>query len=232
FCGPTSDHIRKLEEEGHHVHEAPMIMLVPYVILAVATVVIGLTGPYVEEFFTRSLSFSATPIAANSQLSPFVEQHAVLISSLGSLIMLALGGGFGYLIYISKRLDPGLIVRQSGISRTVYNFLWNRWYINPIYYRVFVNGTISLATDLWKTIELGFFDKISGAVATVSLDISQGGQGLDMGIVDGAVNGIASMGRRISLSLKRMQTGIPQDYVTVFALGLFALVVAILFFLI
>jgi len=232
FCGPKSEHIRKLEEEGHHVHEAPTIMLVPYVILAVATVIIGLTGPYVEEFFTRSLSFSATPIAAPSQISPLAEQHAVLISSLGSLIMLALGGALGYSIYISKRLDPGSIVRQSGISRTVYNFLWNRWYINPIYYRVFVNDLISAATGLWKTVELGFFDRISGAVATASLDISKGGQGVDMGIVDGAVNGIASLGRRISASLKRVQTGVPQDYVAVFALGLFALIVAILFFLI
>ena len=232
FCGPKSDHIRKLEEEGHHVHEAPMIMLVPYVILAVATVIIGLTGPYVEEFFTRSLAISATPIAISSQLSTAAEQHAVLISSVGSLVMLVIGGGFGYLIYISKRLDPKSLVRQSGVSRTIYNFLWNRWYINPIYYRVFVNDMISASTELWKTVELGLFDKISGAVATFSVDLSSGGQGLDMGIIDGGINGIASVGRRLSSSLRRIQTGIPQDYVVVFVLGLFALIVAVLFFLI
>ena len=232
FCGPKSDHIRKLEEEGHHVHEAPMIMLVPYVILAVATVIIGLTGPYVEEFFTRSLAISATPIAISSQLSTAAEQHAVLISSVGSLVMLVIGGGLGYLIYISKRLDPKSLVRQSGVSRTIYNFLWNRWYINPIYYRVFVNDMISASTELWKTVELGLFDKISGAVATFSVDLSSGGQGLDMGIIDGGINGIASVGRRLSSSLRRIQTGIPQDYVVVFVLGLFALIVAVLFFLI
>ena len=232
FCGPKSDHIKKMEAEGHHVHEAPMIMLVPYVLLAVATVVIGVTGPYVEEFFTRSLALSATPIATSSQLSPAIEQHAVLISSLGSLAMLALGGGLGYLIYISRRLNPASIVGPTGLSRAIYNFLWNRWYINPIYYRVFVYGSISLAAHLWKTIELGFFDRISGAVATFSLDISRGGQLVDTGVVDGAINGIGSVGRRASSSLKRIQTGIPQDYVTVFALGLFTLIVAILFFLI
>jgi len=232
FCGPKSDHIRKLEEEGHRVHEAPMIMLVPYVILAVATVIIGLTGPYVEEFFTRSLAISATPIAISSQLSTAAEQHAVLISSVGSLVMLVIGGGLGYLIYISKRLDPKSLVRQSGVSRTIYNFLWNRWYINPIYYRVFVNDMISASTELWKTVELGLFDKISGAVATFSVDLSSGGQGLDMGIIDGGINGIASVGRRLSSSLRRIQTGIPQDYVVVFVLGLFALIVAVLFFLI
>ena len=79
---------------------------------------------------------------------------------------------------------------------------------------------------------MGFFDKISGAVALFSVDLSRGGQGVDLNVVDGAINGIASTGRRVSLTLKRLQTGIPQDYVTVFALGLLALVVAVLFFLI
>ena len=234
FCGPKSDHIKKMEKEGRHIHEAPLIMLMPYLLLAIATAAIGLTGPYVEEFFTRSLAFSATPIITTSttSISPAMEQHAILISSLGSIIMLALGGSLGYSMYISRRLNPASIVRQSGPTRTLYNFLWNRWYMNPIYYRVFVNGTISFATDLWRMIELGFFDRISGAVATFSLDVSRSGQSVDTGIVDGAINGIGLLGRRISSSLKRIQTGIPQDYVTIFALGLFALIVLILFYLI
>jgi len=223
-----------MEEEGRHVHEAPLIMLVPYLLLAIATIAIGLTGPYVEEFFTRSLAFSATPIitTATASVSPAIAQQAILISSLGSIAMLALGGGLGYLLYISKRLNPASIVRQSGPTRAIYNFLWNRWYMNPIYYLVFVYGTISFATELWKTIELGFFDRISEAVATFSLDVSRSGQSVDTVIVDGAINGIGLLGRRISNSLKKIQTGIPQDYVTIFALGLFALIVVVLFFLI
>jgi NADH-quinone oxidoreductase subunit L len=232
FCGPKSDHIKKMEEEGRHVHEAPPIMLVPYLIMAIATVAIGLMGPYVEEFFTRSLAFTTTPIVVTSQIPPSVEQHAALISILGSLAMLALGGGLGYLIYISKWLNPASIVGKSGPARSLYNFLWNRWYINPIYYRVFVYGTLSAAAGLWGTVELGFFDKISGAVATFSVDLSRGGQRVDLGVVDGAINGIAATGRRVSSTLKRIQTGVPQDYVTVFALGLFVLVVAVLFFFI
>jgi len=207
-------------------------MLVPYLIMAIATVAIGLMGPYVEEFFTRSLAFTTTPIAVTSQIPSAVEQHAVLISILGSLAMLALGGGVGYLIYISRRLNPASIVSQSGPRRSLYNFLWNRWYLNPIYYRVFVYGAISAASGLWRTVELGFFDKISGAAAAFSIDLSRGGQRVDLGIVDGGINGIAAAGRRISSTFKKIQTGIPQDYVTVFALGLFVLVVVVLFFFI
>jgi NADH-quinone oxidoreductase subunit L len=145
------------------------------------------------------------------------------------MAMLALGGGLGYLFYISRRLDPASVGR-SGPFGFLYDFLWNRWYLNPIYYRVFVYGTISAASGLWKRVELGFFDKISGAAATFSVGLSRGGQRVDLGIVDGAINGIAGNGRRISSRLKNIQTGILQDYVTVFALGLFVLVVVALFF--
>ncbi len=232
FFAPKSEHVKKMEQEGHHVHEAPALMWVPYVILAIATVAIGLAGPWVESSLTHALAMTTTPLAVQGYgISPAVEQNAVLTASIGSLIMLAIGGTFGYLLYISGRLKPTSIVGERGFARTLYNFLWNRWYINPLYYRAFVYGTISFATVVKNTIETGFFDKISGAVAQVSIGISRGGQGIDLGLVDGWINGIASTGRKFSSTLKRIQTGIPQEYVTVFALGLFALLVAILFFL-
>jgi NADH-quinone oxidoreductase subunit L len=232
FMAPKSENVKKLEEEGHQIHEAPKLMWVPYLILALATVAIGLAGPFVESALTHALAITTTPLAASGpELNPAVEQTAALTATIGSLIMLAIGGTLGYLIYISGRLKPTQIVGETGFGRTVYNFLWNRWYINPLYYRVFVYGTISAATAVKNTIETGFFDKISGAVALASIDVSRGGQGIDLGFIDGYINGIALTGRKFSSALRRLQTGIPQEYVAVFALGLFALVVAILFFL-
>lgn len=126
---------------------------------------------------------------------------------------------------------PSLIVGPSGPARAVYNFLWNRWYINPVYYRVFVYGAISAAGALWRTVELGFFDRISGAVALFSVDLSSGGQMVDVWVIDGAINWITSVGRKTSMTLRKIQTGITQDYVTIFAVGLIVLFVTILFFL-
>lgn len=232
FMAPKSEHVKKLEDEGHHVHEAPALMWIPYVLLALATVAIGLAGPYVEAFFAQSLANTATPLAATGvPLDPAVEQHASLVATSGSLIMLAVGGTFGYLLYISGRLKPTSIVGKKGFVRGLYNFLWERWYINPAYYRAFVYGTISAAGALKDSLETGFFDRISGSVATFSVGLSSRGQRIDVGVIDGIINGIASVGRKFSSTLKRLQTGILQEYVTVFALGLFALVVVILFFL-
>ena len=233
FFGSRSEHVRKLEEEGHPVHEAPRLMWVPYLILAIATIVIGLAGPYVESYFTHALALTTTPVAeAGASLSSTAEEQATLIATSGSLIMLAVGGFFGYMIYISRRLKPTSLTGEKGFARSIYNFLWNRWYINPAYYRVFVYGTIATAGAVKRWIELGFFDRISGAVAQLSVDVSRGGQGIDLGVIDATINGIASIGRSFSSALRRIQTGVPQEYVMVFALGLFALVVGVLFFLI
>lgn len=233
FLGPSSEHLKKLEEKGHHVHEAPKLMWAPYLIMAVATVIIGLAGPYVESFFSQALAVSTTPLAENVASATSVsEGQAVLIASGGSMIMLLVAGILGYMIYISRRLNPTSLIGERGLARSIYNFLWNRWYLNPVYYRVFAYGTISAAGDVRNWIEQGFFDKISGAVAQMSVDISRGGQGVDLSVIDGAINGIALEGRKFSSAIRRIQTGIPQEYVMVFTLGLFALVVAILFFLI
>ena len=232
FYAPPSEHVRKLEEAGHHVHEAPRIMWIPYAIMAAATVAIGLAGPWVESFITNALATTTTPLAQiAAPIAPGVEQHAVLVATSGSLIMLAVGGTLGYLIYISGRIKPASIVPEGGFARALYRFLWNRWYINPLYYRTFVYGTISAANAIKSSLETNFFDRISGAAATLSIDISNGGQRLDMGAIDVAINSVAATGRGFSTQLRRIQTGVTQEYVTVFALGLLALVVAVLFFM-
>ena len=232
FYGEKSDHVKKLEAEGHQIHEAPALMWVPYVILAVGTVAIGLTGPYVESFFRTALATTATSIGGSTTvLSPVAEQNASLTATLGSLVMLVVGGTVGYLVYISRKLKATSIVGEHGFGRELYNFLWNRWYINPIYYRLFVYGTISVAGAIKSTIETGFFDRISGAVALFSVGLSKGGERIDLGIVDGWINDTAGAGRKLSSGIKRIQTGVPEEYVLIFALGLFALTVLVLFFL-
>jgi len=44
FFGEKSQHIKKMESEGHHIHEAPKSMWIPYGILAVLTIGIGIVG--------------------------------------------------------------------------------------------------------------------------------------------------------------------------------------------
>jgi len=49
FFGPKSKHIKKMESEGHHIHDAPKSMWIPYGILATLTIGIGIIGLSAEE---------------------------------------------------------------------------------------------------------------------------------------------------------------------------------------
>ena len=55
--------------------------------------------------------------------------------------MLVIGIVPAYYIYIKRKIDPAELVSKNVVLRALYTFLYNRWYINPFYYKVFLNGT-------------------------------------------------------------------------------------------
>lgn len=232
FFGPKSEHILKLEKEGRPMHEVSPLMWIPCLIMAAATVALGLPGSYFESFLTRILTITAIPLVQSPQgLSLRAAQQATVMATTGSLVMLLIGGTMGYLMYMSGRLKPGSIVGEKGVARSIYNFLWNRWYINPIYYRIFSDGALETARTMQRWVETGFFEKMSGAVGGSYFSLTTRVRHIDMGIVDGGTDGVASFGRRLSVAVRRIQTGVPQEYVFAFGLGLLALLIAVLFIL-
>src|SRR3970040_253381 len=80
FFGKNSKHIEKMESEGHHIHEAPKSMWIPYGILAVLTIGIGIIGLSAEEgiheLFTEYLAES---FVINSNLF-FYSLHKVILN--------------------------------------------------------------------------------------------------------------------------------------------------------
>jgi len=92
-----------------------------------------------------------------------------------------------------------------------------------------VNGTIALSHSLRRWVESGFFDRISGGVSGLSVGISRGGDRFDLRIVDGAVNGVAATGKRFSGAISRLQSGVVQQYLLIFAFGVFLMVIALVF---
>jgi NADH-quinone oxidoreductase subunit L len=231
FLGPKSAHVRKIEEEGTVIREARPIMYVPYVLLATATIVIGLVGPLVEQALSSFLEQGSTLIR--------VDHEAVLVRGLQYLspetvaavttaVVLGVGGAVGYALYI-RRSAAASRVLESPLLKPIYNLLWNRLYINSAYYLSFARGTLMLSGSLGRWIESGFFDRISGAVSALSVGLSKESDSFDLQIVDGAVNGVATIGRRLSGIAAKLQTGVAQQYLLAFALGLFLVVVAVVF---
>ena len=232
FLGPKSAHIRELEQEGTVVHEVRPIMYIPFVLLAISTVAIGIAGPLVEQQLTKFLSGGLTLVAltAPEKAAATGLQYVSpeMAAAFTTVVVLVLGGAIGYAFYISRTFDSSKLLKNP-LLNAVHSFLWNRLYVNSAYYIGFVKAPLALSASLSHWIESGFFDRISGGVSQVSVGLSKSGDRFDLGVVDGAINGVATTGKRFSSIVAKFQTGVAQQYLLVFAFGIFLMVLVLTF---
>jgi NADH-quinone oxidoreductase subunit L len=150
---------RKLAEQHVHGEEGHWIEILPYGILAALTVLIGLVGPLVSEFLSSAFSTYyanlGLEVAAGTHVNAFGLSGLGLeiLVAVASSIMVVIGAVPAYLLYIKPTGNPGNLLPETGIRRKLYNFLWNRWYINAFYQKVFVEPSIWLGQFIQHQIE-------------------------------------------------------------------------------
>ncbi|MEM4201128.1 MAG: proton-conducting transporter membrane subunit [Nitrososphaerales archaeon] len=210
------------EEAEHHLGEAPKVMWLPYTILAVASLVIGLAGPSVETSLHNSLEHYLHEYGFEAAHKGF-ELNLAAVG--GSLAALAVGLPLSYSIYIARRLDAAKIVNSSKLLRAIYIFLENRWYLNTLYYAIFVDGLLSFARIIWRGLEVSVIDRLGDATASASIIFSKAGNWFDRYIVDGFINGLAYINVRFSRLARILQTGVSQNYLLVFAVGVIVVLI-------
>jgi NADH-quinone oxidoreductase subunit L len=225
FAGKPSRHVEDLEKEGKRVHEAGLTMLVPYVLLGVASLGLGLYPLYVQPLTTYLQGTFPSPPYAITGGPPgaFSITDIVLLSASAGLA--AIGALIGYLVYFRR---PYTLPAKYDELR---GFLWHRWYIDAIYYKLFVNGLSWISRVIYRYIEVGIWDRLSSTVARDVIGFSVASQKVDSEIVDGAVNDVASAGSRLSNLLRRLQSGVTEQYVITFAIGIFLLLLYMIFFI-
>src|SRR2546422_4150452 len=225
LTGKPSSHMEELEHEGKHVHEARLVMLVPYMALAIASVALGLLFPFIGQRLTDYITgtFNILP-TASIPLTSSSESSLLGLTLIGSSVGAAvIGAALGYFTYFNKQNGP--MKEPLGLKK----FLWNRWYLNAIYYRIFVNGAIATARGLYRYVELGLWDKLNYVVARDVVDYAKMSQKVDTGVVDATVNNVASGGSGLSNLFKRLQNGVTEQYVIAFAIGIFLLLAWMIF---
>lgn len=170
------DHVDK---PSHEHGEASWVMLAPFGILAVLTIVIGLVGPWIGDFLTTTFSnyyintlnlVATTNVDASPVLSGLGLEIAIAVAS---TLMIILGAIPAYRLYISHRLQAETILERSKGLQLIYKFLWNRWYIDSFYNKVFVNSTLALREPLKRYIETPLDWFFNRAIPNSFLSLSQ-----------------------------------------------------------
>jgi len=214
FFGDKSKFIQETES-SHHVHEVGAVMWVPFAILAIASIAIGLIGfgfeQQLHEMFSAYLANSfgihstvsveqEIQSKGGSEFLSFVGLNPVAV--IASFSAFALGAILGGLVYMKRVINPE-IVSRSIISRAVWKFFINRWYLNTALYWGAVIGPLAIFRIVWR-----YFEST---------------------IIDGINPGLQGTMTYFSRVIKAGQTGIAQTYLFVFAAGV--LIIIMLLFL-
>lgn len=214
---------KETEHGDHRPHETGPLGWVPYSILGAMTVAIGLLAyplniyGALEKAATSYLSglYPAASIPAVPAAFSFDAESSAI-----TLVFVLVGLGVASALYLARTADPSKVVGQAGPLHGLYRFLENRWYINALYYRVFVDPLLAVSRRLLAGFELNGLERVNGGVAALWVYISKGGNWVDGSVVDNVAKAFAVDGQSISRALRRIQTGVVERYALVFAAGL------------
>jgi NADH-quinone oxidoreductase subunit L len=180
----------------HHVHESPMVMLLPLLLLGIGAVVAGFIfhdyffGHHYAEFWKGALFTLPT----NTVLEEFHEVPKWVKWS--PFFAMALGFVTAWYMYIKNPSAPKKLAEQQWM---LYQFLLNKWYFDELYDFLFVRSSKALGRFLWK----------KGDVATIDAY---------------GPNGVASAVGGLTQKVVRLQSGYLYHYAFAMLIGIAALV--------
>ncbi|MCA6575429.1 MAG: NAD(P)H-quinone oxidoreductase subunit 5 [Pseudanabaena sp. M57BS1SP1A06MG] len=131
---------------GHHhaskPHESPITMTFPLIVLAIPSILIGLVGTPLGnyfEYFIHAPSEKLTEVPVEGFTPEFFLMGG---SSVGIGLI---GISFAILMYLQKKIDPSAIAKSI---EPLYKLSKNKWYIDEIYEAIFVIGSRRLARQV------------------------------------------------------------------------------------
>ena len=134
-----------------HVHEQPLVVTVPLLVLAVLSIATGYLG--IPEFLQPA--FPGSEGAGHHGTAATV---IMLVATLAGV----LGIAAAYVMYV-KSLDlPERLMNQW---HALYRGSLNKWYVDEAYDKAFVNPTFMLADRMWKKVDVAIIDNAVNGVA-------------------------------------------------------------------
>ena len=186
---------QRYDEHHIHVHESPLNMTVPLMILAA----LSLTGGWVaapalwggKDYFTEFLS----PVFGAAAETGGEAAHSLELTLSGVAMVAALAG-----LIVAWRMYSKKVER--GTSQGLHKLLYNKYYVDELYLGAIVRPLVWLSTNvLWKVV--------------------------DVGVIDGTVNGVAHGAEAVGDTVRHTQSGNTRSYavwVIVGAIVIFAII--------
>jgi NADH-quinone oxidoreductase subunit L len=235
---------RMSHDVEHHIHESPMSMTMPLVILAVCSLFAGFLGwPHSlggSDRFARFLD----PVFAHGEARVLVEagkagqlaagekeeEHTSPTEYLLMFLSVAAAGAGWFMAGRSyKNADKGYVEPIASASAPFYNTLLNKYYVDEGYDYVFTGrrkaGDVRLgvlgAGEASSWFDSNVVDGAVNAAGSITRGTATFSSWWDKWIIDGiGVNGPAILARMLSYPARLFEWGLVQWYALVMTAGL------------
>ncbi|MFT7087641.1 MAG: NADH-quinone oxidoreductase subunit L [Rickettsiales bacterium] len=131
-----------------HAHEAPKTMLIPLALLAVGAIASGFIGQNVLHMISFEGNFFENAIFTMPGNNILEEiHHTPILIKILPMILGIIAIALAYLLYIAK---PHLPAKIAKMFKVPYKISLNKWYVDEIYDKIFVQSLKKISTNLWK----------------------------------------------------------------------------------
>jgi len=135
------------------MHESPMLMLLPLIILAIGAIFAGFLFQDIfighfdqQDFWGNSIKF----------LIPLSSDHPPLWIILITPILVVSSIPISYYLFVKKKEIPKNLV---DLNLPLYKFLVHKWYFDEVYDLIFVKSSKKIGLFFWKTVDIKFIDR-------------------------------------------------------------------------
>jgi NADH-quinone oxidoreductase subunit L len=203
---------RVSEEAKAHLHESPPVMTVPLVLLAAGAVVAGLLGVpaalggsnLIHHFMEPVFAGAHGAATGHGETHSLLEAAGPVAASAGGdhralemtlMVLSVLAGLTGILVaYLMYIKNPGVPGRIAARVKGLYTLVFNKYYVDEAYEQTLVRPGYALSERI-------FFRFV------------------DMGIIEGIVNGLGITARLVGAAVRLFQTGVVRTYALFVLLG-------------
>jgi len=184
---------RGTKEQEHHLHESPKSMTTPLIVLSVLAVIGGVISlPFGYSWLNGFLEPILPGIAVAEHMPVWQQCTMMAVSTLIAFI----GLGIAYSKYMRKKMVPAEDDKITGFAKVLYN----KYYIDEIYGKVFVKPLYALGKFFNNIIETG---------------------------VSKFIGGFGMITQGLSFPIRKLQNGSIGFYLFCFVLGFCALVICL-----
>ncbi|MEZ7973763.1 MAG: NADH-quinone oxidoreductase subunit L [SAR324 cluster bacterium] len=178
---------------AEHVHESPLSMTIPLMILAILAVIGGFFGvPHVFHFIPNGMEYYFQGFFAE------IPSGHGTVSTEWTLMGVSVAFALLAWFFASRLYHSGFDIASGLRSKweSLYQFSLNKWYVDELYNAVIIQPVRLFSTHiLWRL--------------------------FDQNVIDRAVNTTADVARTVGNSIRPLQNGLTQNYALIFTLGTF-----------